>query len=449
MLGVVIPVLALFAIILLPLPRIGGDVRIALLASAVLALLLGGVGPVDAVIAAVDGINRIAWVIGLSIFGSIYAQSQIALGTMDTVLDTFRSLFGRSPKGLVAAVILSLVLAGSLIGDAIASATVIGVLVIMALAELKLTPEQIGVTILTGAVLGSIMPPITQAIFLASSLMGISSDPVMNIGYFTVGAGVIIALINNFRFVKIKELPAELIPSQSAGEILRTQWYNLVPLSILAAIVILRSGFQIEVLASLDFFWNIFKGVPILQGFTNRILQAIIIATLASTVYPRVSKRAAEIVTKGLSSVSKTVQIQLCAGVMIGSFMASGMIEKVVIYTEGLAPAAMKLGGGFAMMLIGMLTGSQTTAQTTLAPFLGPILTDTLGIEPTSAALGISHLAMAGQSMPPVCLTTFVVVGIVGGIIGKKVDPVRVMFLAFPVTIYFALAGFAAFWGLI
>jgi hypothetical protein len=72
-----------------------------------------------------------------------------------------------------------------------------------------------------------------------------------------------------------------------------------------------------------------------------------------------------------------------------------------------------------------------------------------LGIEPTSAALGISHLAMAGQSMPPVCLTTFVVVGIVGGIIGKKVDPVRVMFLAFPVTIYFALAGFAAFWGLI
>ncbi|MGI6575110.1 MAG: TRAP transporter large permease subunit [bacterium] len=449
MLGVVIPVLALFAIILLPLPRIGGDVRIALLASAVLALLLGGVGPVDAVIAAVDGINRIAWVIGLSIFGSIYAQSQIALGTMDTVLDTFRSLFGRSPKGLVAAVVLSLVLAGSLIGDAIASATVIGVLVIMALAELKLTPEQIGVTILTGAVLGSIMPPITQAIFLASSLMGISSDPVMNIGYFTVGAGVIIALINNFRFVKIKELPAELIPSQSAGEILRTQWYNLVPLSILAAIVILRSGFQIEVLASLDFFWNIFKGVPILQGFTNRILQAIIIATLASTVYPRVSKRAAEIVTKGLSSVSKTVQIQLCAGVMIGSFMASGMIEKVVIYTEGLAPAAMKLGGGFAMMLIGMLTGSQTTAQTTLAPFLGPILTDTLGIEPTSAALGISHLAMAGQSMPPVCLTTFVVVGIVGGIIGKKVDPVRVMFLAFPVTIYFALAGFAAFWGLI
>ncbi|MGB9793285.1 MAG: hypothetical protein ACPLRU_04210, partial [Desulfofundulus sp.] len=59
-------------------------------------------------------------------------------------------------------------------------------------------------------------------------------------------------------------------------------------------------------------------------------------------------------------------------------------------------------------------------------------------------ALGAALLAMAGQSMPPVCLTTFVVVGIVGGILAKKVDPVRVMLMALPVTVYFTLVGLAA-----
>lgn len=441
--SVLIPVMALFLIILTPLPKIGGEVRLGLLTAAILAFLLGGVGPGTALLAAVDGIDRIAWVIGLSIFGSIYAQSQVSLGTMDTVLNIFRALFGHSPKGLVAAVLLTLVLAGSLLGDAIASVTVIGVLVVLSLAELGLTPEQTGVVILLGGILGSIMPPITQAFFLASSLVGTPVDPVVNIGYFTVSIGVIVGLFTVWRYVHIKELPPELIPDRSAGQILAREWPRLLPLLVLAGIVVLRSGFKVELLKVLDPLLP-FAKTPILKALTNRIIQAIIVATVVAFAFRQVRRETGKIFRKGLAAVSKTVQIQLCAGVMIGAFYASGMIDQVVAFTKGLAPAAVKLGGAGAMLLMGMLTGSQTTSQNTLMPFLGPILTHNLGVPPVKAALGAAHLAMAGQSMPPVCLTTFVVVGIVGGILAKKVDPVRVMLMALPVTVYFTLVGLAA-----
>jgi TRAP-type C4-dicarboxylate transport system permease large subunit len=446
-LSVLIPVAALFLIILIPLPKIGGEVRLGLLTAAFLAFLLGGVAPGAALLAAIDGIDRIAWVIGLSIFGSIYAQSQVSLGTMDTVLNTFRALFGRSPKGLIAAVLLTLVLAGSLLGDAIAAVTVIGVLVVLSLAELGLSPEETSVIILLGGILGSIMPPITQAFFLAAGLVGTPVDPVVNTGYVTVSLGVIVGLFTVWRYVRIKELPAELIPDRTAGRILAQEWLRLLPLAVLAGIVVLRSGFKVELLKVLDPLFP-FAGVPIAKALTNRIIQAIIVATLVAFTFRRVRRDTGTIFRKGLAAVSKTVQIQLCAGVMIGAFYASGMIDQVVAFTKGLTPAALKLGGGAAMLLLGMLTGSQTTAQNTLVPFLGPILTQNLGVTPAKAALGAAHLAMAGQSMPPVCLTTFVVVGIVGGILAKKVDPVRVMLMALPVTLYFALTGLAAWFQL-
>ncbi|MGI6129495.1 MAG: TRAP transporter large permease subunit [bacterium] len=447
MLTVLLPVLVLFAIILLPLPKIGGDVRIGLLSAAVLAFLLGQVGVSPAVVAAIDGIDRIAWVIGLSIFGSIYAQTQIRLGTMDTVLNTFRALFGRSPRGLITAVVLSLVLAGSLLGDAIATTTVIGVLVVMSLAELGLDGEQVGLTLLLGGILGSIMPPITQSFFLAASLVDTPVDPVISIGYITVGIGVMVALATVWRYVHIKELPPELIPIRSAGQILAREWPRLVPLVVLGAIVILRSGFKIEVLEVLDPLLPL-GDVPILKALTNRIIQAIIITTVLTMAFPQVRRELRGILIDGIKAVSKTVQIQFCAGIMLGAFYASGMIDQVVAFTQGLTPAATTLGGAVAVLLIGMLTGSQSTAQNTLLPFLGPMLTQNFGVSATKAALGAGHLAMAGQSMPPVCLTTFVVAGVVGGILAKKVDPVRIMIMALPVTLYFTAVGLAAWFQL-
>jgi TRAP-type C4-dicarboxylate transport system permease large subunit len=447
MVTVIIPIVLLLVIILVPaIPKIGGEVRIGLLVAGVSAAFLGGLGAADTVSAAISGIDKLAWVIMLSIFGSLYAESQVKLGTMDTVLNTFRSLFGNSSKGLIASIIFTLVLAGSLLGDAIAAATVIGFLVVSSLRDLRLNGEQISLIILMGAVIGSVMPPISQAIFLSSSLIGINPEPVLKVGYVTVGLGVVVAVITGVRLVNMKKIPEALLPKQTFKQILSSHWYTLVPLALLVVIVVASSGFGFNIFERWTPFVRLSRLLnqyPIIQGITFPVVLAIIVALAVSFLFPRVRREAVPIFIGGLRKVNKTVQIQLCAGIMIGIFYEAGLIEMVKAFAESLEPTAMKWGGGFATILVGMLTGSQTTAQTVIVTFLGPVLMN-LGVEPVNTALGAAHLAMAGQSMPPVGLTTFVIVGIVGGIMNEKVDPVKVMILALPLTVYFAISGFIA-----
>ena len=154
--------------------------------------------------------------------------------------------------------------------------------------------------------------------------------------------------------------------------------------------------------------------IPIVQGVTFRVVTAIIVALLIAFLFPRVHKAAGSIVGGGLRKVNKTVQIQLCAGLMVGVFYKAGLIDAIQKLTESLAPQVLKLGGAAATMLVGMLTGSQTTAQTTIITFLGPALTN-MGLSQVNAAAGGALLTMSGQSFLPVGLTTFVVAGIVEG----------------------------------
>ena len=124
----------------------------------------------------------------------------------------------------------------------------------------------------------------------------------------------------------------------------------------------------------------------------------------------------------------------------------AGQIETVKNLAQGLNASLLKLGGAGALTLIGMLTGSQTTAQNAIFSFFGPALVS-VGVDPVKAALAGSHLAMSGQGLPPADLTTFVVAGLVGGILGIKVDPVRSMFYSMVMCIYFLVAGlFFLFW---
>ena len=85
MIKVIIPVVALLAIILCKkIPKIGGNVNAGLLIAGALSLILGGVfNPVDWFAAGIDGVDKLAWVICLSIFGSIYASTQVKLGTIE------------------------------------------------------------------------------------------------------------------------------------------------------------------------------------------------------------------------------------------------------------------------------------------------------------------------------------------------------------------------------
>lgn len=447
MFEIVIPLLLLFIIALVKqIPKIGGNIKIALLVAAVSSAIISGLGPAETLLAFIDGIDRLSWVIMLSIFGSLYAESQVKLGAMDTTLNSLRAIFGNSPKGLVAAIFITLIIAGSLLGDAIAAATVIGFLVINSLYELKVKPEQIGMIILVGASIGSIMPPITQGVFLSSSLVGIDPSPVINIAYITVGVGGLLAILESFRFVRGKKMPQHLKTEKTAFEILKEKWTTLIPLAVLVAIVIANTLFKYNIFEK----WTIFaavteplKAVPILQGVTFQVVSAIIVAIVVSFLFPAVWKESKEVFKGGLSKVSQTVQIQLCAGIMVGVFYASGLIDKVAFMTEGLASSMVKIGGALSMVVVGMLTGSQTTAQSVIVTFLAPILKN-MEVDPTLIALGASHIAAAGQNMPPVGLTAFVVCGLIGGILSKEVDPIKVMGLALPNSFYFLIVGLIA-----
>ena len=489
MLVVIVPMVLLFAIALIKkIPWIGGDIRAALLVAAISAGIISGLSPTEWVTSIIDGIDRLAWVIALSVFGSIYAEAQVRLGAMETTLFGLRALFGKSPRGLIAAVFVTLILAGSLLGDAIAAATVIGFLVIHALAELKVKPVQIGMMILVGASIGSIMPPISQGVFLSASLVGVDPTPVTNLAYLTVGIGAVLAILESFRFVRAKRgistslvpasfgtgvagskassggttpgrgggsLPSEgsLISTNSSSldvtglkafrRIISERWKTLIPLLVLVVIVVAKAGFQFDVFVEFPPMRTLttwMATVPVLKGIAFPVVMAIIVAIIVSFIFKKVRQDPFGTIKTGLSKVSGTVQIQLCAAVMIGLFYGAGAVELVAAAAQHLAGPELKIGGAAGVVVVGMLTGSQTAAQTVLVTFLGPILTG-MGVDPVNAALGASHIAAAGQNMPPVGLTAFVVCGLVGAALNEKVDPVKVMILALPNSLYFLAVG--------
>ena len=444
MIIVIVPFCVLLAIILIKkIPYIGGNITAGLLITGLLALIMGGIyNPVQWLTAWIDGIDRIAWVMCLTIFGSLYAETQVCMGTMDTVLNVMRAKFGRSPRGLITCIVIALCIAGSLLGDAVAASTVIGVLIIRSLAEMELSGEQIACTIVMGASLGSIMPPVTQAVFLAASLVGVDPTDVSKYAYFTVGLGIIICCFYvAYSFIKIKSLPEDLIPEETAGQILKKNWPVLIPLALLVTIILLRLVFEIDLVTMLfGFILTPLANVKILKGLTNLIVFTMIIVTIVSCCYSSVRKNLLPTLKTGIKNVKGSIFIQGSAGLMLGAFYSAGQIEAVQNFALGLNQHLLKLGGAAALNLMGMLTGSQSTAQNTIFTFLGPALAQ-LGVDPVHAAIAGSHIAASGQGMPPADLTCFVVCGLVGGILGKKVDPVKTMLLNMPMCVYLFIVG--------
>lgn len=461
MIIVIIPIAVLLLVILCKkIPVIGGNLVVALILTGALSLLLGKVfNPVDWVSALIDGIDRIAWVLALSFFGSLYSEAQVELGTVNTIMSSLKARFKDSPKAMVICIVLVLVLAGSLLGDAIAASTVVGVLTIGTLASIGLTGEMICAIIVMGAAMGSIMPPMTQALALASALVGTDPDPVFKLGYLTVGIVVVVTCIYIYyymlRNVKKMEIPTE----KKASQILRENWTTLIPLFALILMVFFRTingplkfDLMVELLKSIPGpgdaggeggFYGLLTTIPILKGIANGIVLCIIFAILVCFLFPKVHRNAGRVLKNGTKNVSKTLAIQAGAGFMLGCFYMGGQIETVQAFAQGLDVRVLIWGGAVALTLIGMLTGSQSTAQNTIFTFLGPALVS-IGINPTIAALAGAHIAAAGQGAPPADLTTFVVAGIVGGAIGKKVDPLVSMFYSLPMCIALFIVGMVA-----
>ena len=468
MIKVVIPIAVLLFIILCKkLPKIGGNIYVALMVTGVLSLLMGGVfAPARWIGAWVDGLDRISWVICLSIFGSIYAETQVQLGTMDTVMGALKSRFYNSPRILVVCVVLSLVVAGSLLGDAVAASTVIGVLTIGVLSSINLSPEKICCIIVAGASMGSIMPPISQAFALSSSLVGSGPDSTIRYGYITVP--LIVLVVTTYMvlfFIKghpvIREYDEngnEITSREAAMQILKKNWKSLIPLGILVVVILFRTitnekiHFDLvpDLLSQINFitiddtsisFYEWLNNLTVFKGLANGIVLSIILVTVISFCFKKVRVNARETLNNGLAKVKTTVLLQVCAAFMLGCFYAGGQVDAVQEFAMGLNSNVLKIGGAAAMMLMGMLTGSQSTAQNVVFTFFGPALV-AAGRSLDYTAVAGAHLAAAGMGMPPVDLTTFVVAGIVGGILGKKVDPLKSMLYMLPMCICMAAVGF-------
>lgn len=452
MITVIVPVLVLIVLIMVKkIPFVGGKVTYALIIAGLLALLMGGVfNPLQWVLAWIDGIDKLAWIMALNIFGSIYAASQTEMKTLDLVLNVARVSLGRSPKGLIVAIILVLGLAGSLLGDSVASATVVGILVIGILSDMQISAAGIGCIIMMGASLGSIMPPITQAVFLASFLAQVDTTPVVNISYITVGIGFVICTIYAvFAFVKIKALPEHLIPNKTAGQIMHGNWHLMLPLAVLILLVILQTAAGINLVQmATGPLMGWLSNITILKGLSNNIVTFLITATLVSLFFKPVRKNLPKVVKNGVVGALPAVKVELGAALLLGAFYAAGQIEAVQAFAASMEAGALKVSGGLGILLISALTGSQSTGQNTIFSFLAPALAS-VGVDPVHAAVASAHIASGGQAFPPVSAPALAISAVVESILvqklGKdagKVDSIRVMVLTLPMSIYFVIVGF-------
>lgn len=466
MLKVVVAIALLLAVTLCKkIPGIGGKINIALLLTGAVTMLLGGFfNPADWVYAFVDGLNRMGWIMALSIAGALFAEISVRIGTMDTIIGAMTAKFSHRPRILVFCILFALLISGSLLGDAIAASTVIGMLTIGILVSMNLSFEKIAAIIVMGAATGSIMPPMTQALALSSTLVNTDPDPVITIGYVTVGCVFVVVAIYSMLFLVKKENVAGANGmvqikhmDKAAGEILKQNWKSLIPVCFLILVVLLRTvnipGLSVDlgptILKSITFLtvggevvslYDWLAGITILNGLTNGIVLSIFCAIAITFFFKEVRQNAGVIFKEGLSKVSTTLILQVCCSFMLGSFYYAGSIDAVSQFTQNLDPNVLKIGGAAAMLLMGMLTGSQSTTQNVVFSFFGPSLL-AAGLNPVFAAVAGAHLAAGGQGMPPADLTTFVVCGMIGSMYSRKVDPVKAMLYCMPMCISLTIVG--------
>ena len=458
---VVIAIVLLLGIVLIKrLPVIGGNIHIALLIAGAATMICSGIfTPGDWILAFIDGMNRIAWITCLALTGGIFAEISNELGTVDTIIGVLNAKFGNKPRALGISIILVLTIAGSLLGDACAAATVIGALTIGILCSMGISPEKISAIIVMGASIGSIMPPMTQAIALASTLCDTEPDPVVSLGYITVAIAlavccIYVAICLIHKDNKPGKDPSYIIKmdNMTAGEILKKGWKSLIPVCFLIVVILMRTipviSFDLGpfVLKSINIsvgnetttMYALLNSITIVTGLTNGIVMSIICAIIVAFFFPAVRNNGGKIISRALHNTAPCVTVQLCAAFMLGCFYATGSITAVTEFALALNENLLKVGGAIAMCLVGMLTGSQTTTQNAIFSFFGPALIST-GTNPTYVALAGANLAMAGQGMPPADLTTFVVAGLVSAQLNRKCDPVKSMIYSLPMCICFII----------
>lgn len=226
------------------IPLVGGNLTVAFTGAGLLSLWLGGAHEPAAWIAPwLKSMDSIAFIFFIIIFGAIFSALQIQSGAMGVVLNILRALWGKTPQGLVLATSVALYFGGSLMGTVAAVGAVIGILIVPAMDEMKIEPDLICAIVVTGASMGGMMPPVSNAIILACGLIGIDEHEALMISYLTVGIGLAVIA---FFFCKVYignkySLPEHLIPKETAWEIFSKNWVKLLPIFVLIVIVMLNS----------------------------------------------------------------------------------------------------------------------------------------------------------------------------------------------------------------
>ncbi len=455
MITVILPILFLMLVSAVKkIPVIGGNLVVAFIGSGILALLLGGVyNPAIWGKAWFTGLNQVAFIIFIVIFGSIFSALEVKSGALDTVLNVLRSIFGHTAQGLVLAILIAMYLGGSLVGTVSAVGAVIGILVVPAMNDMKMKPELICATIVTGGSLGAIMPPISNAINVACSVIGIPADAALQISYLTVGIAIV--LVSVF-FCKVYignkyQIPEHLIPKEGPMDILAREWKRLIPLFVLIVLVALKSipaiNFDVTgtILKSIPVgnsnLLKVISSIPVVGKITNNIVMSLFVANVVALLSSKeLRDNLSSMVSSSMSAIGESVIIQVFAGFFLGAFRVGGQMQVIAQWADHLSALALKIGGAGSLLLGGMLMGAQSTTQTTLLPILGPAWMAT-GVSDVHAALASAHLAAAGQGLPPADLNTFVIAGLVSSLLHKKVDPMKSMLLTVPYCIVLAVIG--------
>lgn len=436
------------------IPLIGGNLTVAFTGAGLLSLWLGGAHEPAAWLAPwLKSMDSIAFIFFIIIFGAIFSALQIQSGAMGVVLNILRALWGKTPQGLVLATLVALYFGGSLMGTVAAVGAVIGILIVPAMDEMKIEPDLICAIVVTGASMGGMMPPVSNAIILACGLIGIDEHEALMVSYLTVGIGLAVIA---FFFCKVYignkySLPEHLIPKETAWEIFSKNWVKLLPIFVLIVIVMLNSipalKFNLPkyVLSLIPFGKTTLFAAVAKVPFAGKIVHNIVMAMLAAIVVNliidiRVLKTVGAKLKMQLKAVIEPEVILIATAFFLGSFQLGGQNAVIAAWAKSLNSSLLIVGGAAALLLAGMLTGGQSTAQGMLVPILAPAWT-AIGITPLHIALASAHLAMAGQGFPPCDLNTFIIAGLVGAIIGRPVNPLRSMLYSAPYCIYLFIVG--------
>lgn len=453
--SVLIPVIVLIIIATCKkIPKIGGNLLVGFITASLLALMMSGIyNPIDWIDPWLTGMNKMAFITFIMLSGAMFSKLQIENGAMPTVLNILRATFGHTPQGLVLAVLIALYMGGAMLGTVAAVGAVVGMLIVPAMDDMDIPPDLICAIIVTGGSMGAIMPPISNAANVASGLIGVDVMSVLQLSYITVGIGLVVV---SLFFCKVYignkySMPAHLIPTEKPWDIFKANWKCLIPMGVLIVLVMMASipsiAFDLPawLLKQIPFgesnFYATVAGIKIIGGLMNNIVLSLIISIIVSLLCDKsLRKTGIKKMGTAVKEMSSIVWIQVGAAFFLGAFSAGNQMTLIAEWAGALNSNLLKIGGSFTLMLAGMIMGSQSSSQSLLVPVLAPAWMAT-GVEPVNAAMAASHIAAAGQGLPPADLNTFVIAGLVASILGKKVDPLKSMFYTVPYCLFLAAIG--------